>query len=196
MAMRLAAPPTLEQDYKLLGVARDASPEAIKRRYRRLARTCHPDRFFGNTQAQLDAKELMQAVNDAFARVRSAPLRARPDAPASPPPPPPSPPATPASAGARSWRVYQGRLDPAVREALIESLRMPSVLDLLDQMLPLPLGIGAAFLATFGLGRALADNDWTLIAMGAFLGVCACLLRRRSSLDLAGRWSRGWWGRK
>ena len=47
--------------YRVLGVPSEASPEEIKRAYRRLALECHPDRNRGNRQAEERFKEISEA---------------------------------------------------------------------------------------------------------------------------------------
>lgn len=47
--------------YKTLGVARDASPEEIKRAYRKLAMEVHPDRNAGSKDAEARFKEVSEA---------------------------------------------------------------------------------------------------------------------------------------
>ena len=47
--------------YAVLGVARDATPEEIKRAYRRLAVQLHPDKNPGDTSAEARFKEVTQA---------------------------------------------------------------------------------------------------------------------------------------
>jgi hypothetical protein len=52
-----------------------ASTGAIKRRYRRLARKWHPDTFPHGSPEQDHASKRMQEINDAYRRIRHAPLR-------------------------------------------------------------------------------------------------------------------------
>ena len=47
--------------YALLGVSRDASPEDIKKAYRRLARKYHPD-----VSKEKDAEEKFKAIAEAY----------------------------------------------------------------------------------------------------------------------------------
>jgi molecular chaperone DnaJ len=47
--------------YELLGVARDASPDDIKRAYRRLARQLHPDTGHGDPASEARFKEVVRA---------------------------------------------------------------------------------------------------------------------------------------
>ncbi|TYQ16969.1 UNVERIFIED_CONTAM: DnaJ-class molecular chaperone with C-terminal Zn finger domain [Acetivibrio alkalicellulosi] len=51
--------------YKILGVSRDASPEEIKKAYRKLARKYHPDVNKGNK----DAEEKFKQINEAYKAV-------------------------------------------------------------------------------------------------------------------------------
>ncbi len=53
--------PTTRDYYEVLGLERDASPEDIKRAYRRLAMKYHPDRNPGDTEAETRFKECAQA---------------------------------------------------------------------------------------------------------------------------------------
>ena len=62
----------LEKDYyKVLGVAKDAKAEDIKKAYRKLARENHPDQNPGNSEAEKRFKEVSEA-NDVFPSARSA----------------------------------------------------------------------------------------------------------------------------
>ena len=52
----------IEKDfYKVLGVAKDAKPEEIKKAYRKLARDNHPDQNPGNAEAEQRFKEISEA---------------------------------------------------------------------------------------------------------------------------------------
>ena len=51
----------MRDPYEILGVARTASPEDIRKAYRRLAKTLHPDLNPGNKDAEERFKELSGA---------------------------------------------------------------------------------------------------------------------------------------
>jgi hypothetical protein len=67
----------VEEAYRVLGVPTDSSALRIKREYRRLARTWHPDKFADNAPEQRRATERMREINDAFQLAKHAPLRFR-----------------------------------------------------------------------------------------------------------------------
>lgn len=63
----------MKDPYQVLGVARDAGQDAIKRAYRQLAKKLHPDLHPGNTKVEQDFKEVSQAyaiLGDAEKRKR------------------------------------------------------------------------------------------------------------------------------
>lgn len=62
-----------EDPYKVLGVARDASPDAIRKAYRKLAKELHPDLHPGDKTAEARFKEVSAAyhlLSDAEKRAR------------------------------------------------------------------------------------------------------------------------------
>jgi len=62
----------LEKDYyKVLGVAKDAKPEDIKKAYRKLARENHPDQNPGNPEAERRFKDVSEA-NDVLSDTKTA----------------------------------------------------------------------------------------------------------------------------
>lgn len=65
----------LDNPYDVLGVARDASQEEIKRAYRKLALEYHPDRNPGDAAAE----ERFKTISEAYATLRDADARARYD---------------------------------------------------------------------------------------------------------------------
>ena len=66
--------------YAVLGVDRDASDDAIRSAYRRLARKYHPDLYiWASSDEQIEAAERMRAINDAWEVLGSAAARRRYD---------------------------------------------------------------------------------------------------------------------
>lgn len=55
----------IQDPYKVLGVTRDASDDAIKQAYRELARKYHPDNYTNNPLSDL-AQEKMKEINQAY----------------------------------------------------------------------------------------------------------------------------------
>eukprot|EP01024_Parvocaulis_polyphysoides_P032492 TRINITY_DN29067_c1_g1_i2.p1 TRINITY_DN29067_c1_g1~~TRINITY_DN29067_c1_g1_i2.p1 ORF type:complete len:350 (+),score=57.06 TRINITY_DN29067_c1_g1_i2:142-1191(+) len=52
--------------YSLLGVARDAGDDQLKRAYRKLAQKWHPDKVKGNDEEKQEATEKFQEINHAY----------------------------------------------------------------------------------------------------------------------------------
>ena len=66
----------MSQDYyEILGVARDASPDEIKRSYRKLALAYHPDKHKGEKEAE----EKFKTINEAYDVLKDAKKRAQYD---------------------------------------------------------------------------------------------------------------------
>ena len=66
---------TVRAAYRLIGVPPESSPLRIKRAYRELAKTWHPDKFPPGTHHHEYAAERMRDVNEALRVIRHAPLR-------------------------------------------------------------------------------------------------------------------------
>jgi len=66
----------IRRSYSILGVPPTASPEHIRQRYLRLAQEWHPDKWSGDPLAQWRATEKMKPLNEAYARIKDAPLLA------------------------------------------------------------------------------------------------------------------------
>jgi len=65
----------IKDPYTVLGVSRDASPEAIRQAYKKLMRTNHPDRT-GNT---LETSTIMTDVKQAYDKLADPEARAEED---------------------------------------------------------------------------------------------------------------------
>lgn len=55
----------MKDPYEVLGISKDASPEEIKKAYRKLAKQYHPDNYANNPLADL-AEEKFKEINDAY----------------------------------------------------------------------------------------------------------------------------------
>ncbi len=78
--------------YAILGVQPGVSAEALKRRYRELVRTWHPDRFASDPAGRAEAEQRLREINLAYDALSASPVPPPVDAPAaaeSAPPPAP-----------------------------------------------------------------------------------------------------------
>jgi cytochrome c-type biogenesis protein CcmH/NrfG len=66
----------LRDCYRLLEVGPEASPAEIRSAYMLLVNVWHPDRFAHEPRLQERAADRIRSINDAFGRIRTAPLRA------------------------------------------------------------------------------------------------------------------------
>lgn len=81
----------LEECYRLLDVGAEATAEEIRGAYLVLVNVWHPDRFAHDPGLQARALEKLKAINDAFQRIKLAPLQDHARAARASPPPPPVP---------------------------------------------------------------------------------------------------------
>jgi len=102
----------LDSAYATLGLRRDASAAAVKRRYRALVRQWHPDRFTNDPQGVAEATLMLKAINRAY---RTIVERRAPDAVEAAPVRQPS-------ASDRSTS-FGGRLTPEQRDEIIDAIR-------------------------------------------------------------------------
>ena len=66
--------------YAILGVSPDASPDEVKRAYRRCAHIYHPDRFRDAPEdLRLEAERRMRGLNEAYEALADPAQRARYD---------------------------------------------------------------------------------------------------------------------
>ena len=65
----------LKRAYQMLDVPPSASPDDIKKAYRRITKRWHPDRYRGGSPAHAEATQMMKQINEAHALIAGAPLR-------------------------------------------------------------------------------------------------------------------------
>lgn len=58
----------MKDPYEVLGVSKDASPDEIKRAYRKLAKQYHPDNYANNPLSDL-AEEKFKEINEAYEQI-------------------------------------------------------------------------------------------------------------------------------
>lgn len=60
----------LKDDYRALGLEPGAAPVEVKRAFRSLAKTCHPDRFHSRSyEVRAQAEEKFKRINEAYGRI-------------------------------------------------------------------------------------------------------------------------------
>jgi len=118
-----AEPDVLGRAFATLGLPVGAGTAEVKKRYRRLARRWHPDRFAREPLRQADATRRMQEINAAYEAIRDVQgtdtAAAAPPRTASPPaagPPPPRP---------RQWppNEWTGEIRPDDVERVAAAIR-------------------------------------------------------------------------
>jgi DnaJ-class molecular chaperone len=70
---RLARLNFMTSHYETLGIQKEASPEGIRRSYRKLVKLYHPDQFPNRSREQAEAEKRMRDINVAYS-VLSKPL--------------------------------------------------------------------------------------------------------------------------
>lgn len=57
----------MRTNYHILGISQKATPEQIKRTYRTLVKSCHPDLFVSGSEEQARAQDRIREINAAYA---------------------------------------------------------------------------------------------------------------------------------
>ncbi len=57
----------MRTNYQILGISQKATPEQIKRTYRTLVKSCHPDLFVSGSEEQARAGDRLREINAAYA---------------------------------------------------------------------------------------------------------------------------------
>jgi DnaJ-class molecular chaperone len=57
----------MRTNYQILGISKKATPEQIKRTYRTLVKSCHPDLFVSGSEEQARAGNQLREINAAYA---------------------------------------------------------------------------------------------------------------------------------
>jgi curved DNA-binding protein CbpA len=57
----------MRTNYQILGISQKATPEQIKRTYRTLVKSCHPDLFVSGSEEQARAEDQLREINAAYA---------------------------------------------------------------------------------------------------------------------------------
>jgi DnaJ-like protein len=104
----------LDRACAIFEIRPSAKPAEIKKRYRRLARRWHPDRFANDPVRQAEATRRMQEINEAYHVLTESPPPPEPTARPAPPPPPPQP---------QAWTA-PGRMSQAEIDAIAAAIRI------------------------------------------------------------------------
>ena len=142
--------------YRVLGVARDATPPEIRRAYRRLARQHHPDR-----DPQPDGPERFRTIAEAYAILNNPARRARYDDTIGPP----ARRAIPREPAAVPTR--RGVLQLSAREARLAATTPLTLTTTNGMSIVLPAGLANGDQVTFAM-----PDGWVLLT------VCVDLARR------------------
>ncbi len=60
----------MKDPYQVLGIARSATDDEVKKAYRSLARKYHPDNFAGKPEAAASAESVMKEINEAYDNIQ------------------------------------------------------------------------------------------------------------------------------
>ena len=74
------SPARMRTNYQILGISQSATPEQIKRTFRALVKSCHPDLFVSGSEEQARAQDQLREINAAYAIVSNPQKRTAYDA--------------------------------------------------------------------------------------------------------------------
>lgn len=184
----------LEPCYRALDLEPGASLEEINRAWRDLTKVWHPDRFQGDPRMETKAEKKLQAVNDAYARLRAA-LATTPQSdvaevavsPAGADRSQPQEPDTPRAPRSRIAR-NSGTPRPVLGRAAV---RIAPEWGFAASVLAAVVGI----LLLTGLANPRWTLAWQLVGVGALFFYLVCVHRIQAAVQrsgLEGSWTQPW----
>src|SRR6185436_17138936 len=111
----------LRSAYAALGLEPGAPMPIVKRQFRTLVRTWHPDRFVGDAQGAAEANHRLRIINRAYNTILETFNHAPPQLRRDPPTPEPAP--SGSAQGGRREPPVTIRLTPEQIDAIVESLQ-------------------------------------------------------------------------
>ena len=161
-------PPMNADPHEVLGVEKDATPDAIKTRYRLLARRYHPDVNDGDRTAEWAFKK----IHDAYEAIQNQ--QNAPDAPTATPDKPPGRTSHRHHAAGRPPRTPEPQPDPRHREFE-------------EDMITAGLSLATGVIVTSGASwTGLLTNDMAMIAGAATaitITIVRCYINTMSSIN-------------
>ena len=165
----------VDRAYAILGLRPGSSSSEIRRRYKHLVKTWHPDRWAGDPTSQAEAAQRMREINLAW-QVLTESARAMAAPPSAQMPPLPRRDSQPPPLGRR--------LTEAEVDAIVHAMADDSPISIVGEFLLWAVPLAVAFIITSGHGRYLSDywvsptNGQKAVAAGLVLFSLGVLVRR------------------
>ena len=138
----------VDRAYAILGLRPGCSSSEIKRRYKHLVKTWHPDRWGGDPTGQTEAAQRLREINLAWQTLTES-ARAMAAHQVTPVPPVPE-------SGSQTTPLGR-RLTKGEVEAIVHAMTAESPIAAAGQILVWALPLAIAFIITSGHGRYLSD---------------------------------------